>query len=105
MDGVPVAAEGWSRRQAAALVKVLALAPGHRLHREQVIEALWPHRAVDAAGPRLHKAAHYARRALGGAPGAAAAAQRDGRAVCPTATCVVDVDEFASCRAERAGRP
>ena len=33
-----------------------------------MIEALWPGSAVDAAAPRLHKAAHYARRALGGEP-------------------------------------
>src|SRR5215217_4801944 len=32
----------WRLRKAAALVKLLALAPGHRLHREQVISLLWP---------------------------------------------------------------
>ena len=54
--------------------------PGRRLHREQVIEALWPGASVEAAGPRLHKAAHYARRALGGDGSAVAAPQRHGRA-------------------------
>ena len=39
VDGEAVPAAGWSRRHAAALVKVLALAPGRRLHREQVIDA------------------------------------------------------------------
>ena len=66
VDGVPVPPEAWARRQAASLVKLLALAPGHRLHREQVIDELWPGVPLDSAGPRLHKAAHYARRALGG---------------------------------------
>ena len=61
----PVAADAWSRRGAASLVKLLALAEGRTLHREQVIDALWPTVPVDAALPRLHKAAHYARRALG----------------------------------------
>ncbi|OHV31237.1 SARP family transcriptional regulator [Pseudofrankia sp. EUN1h] len=56
--------EVWRRRQAAALVKLLALAPGRRLHRERVLDALWPDVPVDEAAPRLHKAAHYARRAL-----------------------------------------
>jgi len=56
--------ETWRRRQAAALLKLLALAPGRRLHREQVLDALWPDVPVDEAAPRLHKAAHYARRAL-----------------------------------------
>jgi DNA-binding SARP family transcriptional activator/tetratricopeptide (TPR) repeat protein len=64
VDGVPVAPEAWGRRQASSLVKLLAVAPGHRLHREQVIDALWPGTSVATAGPRLHKAAHYARRAL-----------------------------------------
>jgi DNA-binding SARP family transcriptional activator len=65
VDGVAVPAAGWRRRNAAALVKLLALAPNHQLHREQVIDALWPDLGVDEAAPRLHKAAHYARRALG----------------------------------------
>src|SRR5262249_6159706 len=51
-------------RQVATFVKLLALAPGRRLHREQVIDALWPGSSVRDAGPRLHKVAHYARRAL-----------------------------------------
>ena len=67
LDGIPVPSTAWSRRQAASLVKLLALAPGRRLHREQVIEALWPGLALDAAAPRLHKATHYARKALGAA--------------------------------------
>jgi two-component SAPR family response regulator len=32
----------WRLRKAAALVKLLALASGHRLHREQVMDILWP---------------------------------------------------------------
>ena len=55
----------WSRRHSAALVKLLALTPGRSLHREQVIDALWPDLGIDHAAPRLHKAAHYARKALG----------------------------------------
>jgi hypothetical protein len=36
----------WRRRKPAALVKLLALAPGHRLHREQAMDLLWPGRLV-----------------------------------------------------------
>jgi DNA-binding SARP family transcriptional activator/predicted negative regulator of RcsB-dependent stress response len=68
-DGLRVPAEAWVRRQAHQLVALLALARDRRMHREQVAEALWPGLAWDVAGPRLHKAAHYARRALGD-PGA-----------------------------------
>src|SRR3954467_1654921 len=64
-DGRPGARAEWRRRQAAALVKLLALTPGRTLHREQVIDALWPELDPAEAAPRLHKAAHYARRALG----------------------------------------
>src|SRR5215467_2479027 len=65
VDGAPVPSEAWSRRHAASLVKLLALAPGRRLHREQVLEALWPRLPIQDAAPRLHKATHFARRALG----------------------------------------
>src|SRR6188472_3502235 len=64
VDGTPVAADVWGRRQAAQLVQLLALARDRRMHREQVIDALWPGLSPDTAAPRLHKAAHYARRAL-----------------------------------------
>src|SRR5215207_3531255 len=65
VDGAALPDGGWRRRDAASLVKVLALSPGRRLHREQVLAALWPDLDVAEAGPRLHKAAHYARRWLG----------------------------------------
>ena len=39
VDGVRVPDDAWGRQAPAALVKVLALAPGHRLRREQVIDA------------------------------------------------------------------
>jgi DNA-binding SARP family transcriptional activator/tetratricopeptide (TPR) repeat protein len=65
LDGEPVPASAWTRRHAASLVKLLAISPGRRRHREQVVDALWPGLTLDVAGPRLHKAAHYARRALG----------------------------------------
>src|SRR3954454_4939799 len=65
VGGNPVAQAHWTRRQAAALVKLLALAPGHRMHREPLIDLLWPDDTVEEAAPKLHKAAHFARRALG----------------------------------------
>jgi DNA-binding SARP family transcriptional activator len=64
-DGRGVPAEAWRHRRAAELVKLLALSPRHRLHREQVIDTLWPELAPKAGAANLRKAAHYARRALG----------------------------------------
>ena len=51
VDDVVVPAGAWRRRQAATLVKVLALSPGRRLHREQVIDALWPDLGIEDAAP------------------------------------------------------
>jgi len=57
--------EAWRLRRPAALLKLLALAPAHRLHREQLMDALWPELAPDAAAANLRKALHHARRTLG----------------------------------------
>lgn len=64
VDDREVGSAQWSRRHAAGLVKALSLAPGHRLHREQLIDLLWPDDTIDGAVPKLHKAAHFARKAI-----------------------------------------
>jgi DNA-binding SARP family transcriptional activator/pimeloyl-ACP methyl ester carboxylesterase len=97
VGGVPVPDRAWSRRQATGLVKLLALAPGRRLHREVVIDALWPEATLAEAGPRLHKAAHFARRALG-RPDAVVLAD-DTVALLPDADVEVDVDAFEAAAA------
>ena len=65
VDSQRVPADAWAQRRTADLVKLLALAPGHRMPREEVLEMLWPRLGADAAASNLHKAASYARRALG----------------------------------------
>ena len=89
VDGVRVPDDAWGRQAPAALVKVLALAPGHRLRREQVIDLLWPDLLVERAAPRLHKAAHYARSALGAESLVLAG---ESVALFPDAEVVVDTD-------------
>jgi DNA-binding SARP family transcriptional activator len=64
LDGTAVADAVWRRASAKALVKLLALAPGHRMHREQVYESLWEGIDGAAAAPRFRKALHFARKAL-----------------------------------------
>jgi DNA-binding SARP family transcriptional activator len=59
-----VADADWRLRKAKHLVKLLALAAGHRLQREQVMELLWPEQDAEAAANNLHKAIYTARRAL-----------------------------------------
>jgi DNA-binding SARP family transcriptional activator len=54
----------WTLRKAKSLLKLLALAPRHRLYREHVIDRLWPDMgSVDGAN-NLHKALYMARRIL-----------------------------------------
>jgi len=65
VGGRAIPDEGWRRRKTAALVKLLALAPRHRLHREQVMDVLWPELSPAAAAANLRKALHYARRLAG----------------------------------------
>src|SRR5262245_25477282 len=64
LDGSPVEGRRWSRRKAQSLVQLLALQPHHQLHREQIMEMLWPDLDVEAAANSLHKALHAARRVL-----------------------------------------
>jgi predicted ATPase/DNA-binding SARP family transcriptional activator len=56
--------DAWRLRKAKGLVKLLALAPGHQLHREQICELLWPERGPESARNNFHQALHAARRAL-----------------------------------------
>ena len=65
VDGRAITAAEWHRSSSAALVKLLALAPTHRLHREQAMDALWPDMPAESAAGSLRKAVHFARRALG----------------------------------------
>jgi DNA-binding SARP family transcriptional activator len=61
-----VGADVWRRRKPAALVKILALTPGHCVHREQLMEPLWPDLDAAPAGANLRKAIYQARGALDG---------------------------------------
>jgi predicted ATPase len=65
VDGRTVDAGAWRLKKARELIKLLALAPNHRLHREQVMDVLWRERDPAAAANNLHQAVYVARRALG----------------------------------------
>jgi predicted ATPase/DNA-binding SARP family transcriptional activator len=64
VGGQRVPDSAWRQRRAAALVKLLALEPSHRLHREQLMDALWPDVAPDAQSNNLRQMLHHARRQL-----------------------------------------
>jgi len=111
--GRAVPAAAWRLRRAAGLVKLLALAPGHRLHRDQALEALWPGADPAAAAPRLHQALYVARRALAHDPSRASGVhpagylpwEGDVLALAPAGQATVDLQQFeaAAARARRAG--
>ena len=85
----------WRLRKAASLVKLLAIAPGHRLHREQVMNLLWPDLGKKAASNNLRRVLHFARKALDPAAGSRYLASQDGSLVlCPGGNLWVDVEAF-----------
>ncbi|WP_405796223.1 ATP-binding protein [Streptomyces sp. NBC_01506] len=63
-DEGPPLAERWSRPSARTLVKLLAVAPHHRLHRDQAMDICWPGADPRAAAVSLRVTLHAARRAL-----------------------------------------
>lgn len=65
VDGRPVPEAAWQHRRAAELVKLLALAEGHRAHSEWLQEEMFAALAPAAAAANPRKAVHYARTALG----------------------------------------
>jgi predicted ATPase/DNA-binding SARP family transcriptional activator/DNA-binding CsgD family transcriptional regulator len=90
----------WPLRKASSLIKLLALAEGHRLHREQAMELLWPDLDPRAAANNLHHALHVARRTLepsvqAGSVASAYLHLRDGQlTLCPERRLWVDVEAF-----------
>jgi DNA-binding SARP family transcriptional activator len=54
----------WTSRRARRLVKLLALTPQHRLHREHIIDRLWPHMDPEDGVNNLHQALYMARHIL-----------------------------------------
>ncbi|MFD8572983.1 ATP-binding protein [Streptomyces sp. NPDC059639] len=63
-DTGPALADRWPRPSAQTLVKLLAVVPGHRLHREQAMAVCWPDADQQSATGSLRVALHAARRAL-----------------------------------------
>ena len=56
--------QGWNRRKALTLLKAVSVQPQARLHRDQLIDALWPELDSRAGQNNLHKNLHHLRTAL-----------------------------------------
>ena len=63
-DGVARPVSEWQRRKAKTLTKLLAIHPPHTLHRDQILDTLWPDVEPGSAINSFGKALHAARRAL-----------------------------------------
>jgi DNA-binding SARP family transcriptional activator len=92
------AVSDWPRRSAKTLIKLLAVQPGHALHREQVMDVLWPKVDAESALNSFGKALHVARRALEPKlprrQDSAYLCLAEGMLVLNTEHAVVDADEF-----------
>src|SRR5215203_1288194 len=99
----------WRLKKAASLAKLLALAEGHRLHSEQMVEYLWPDLAPKAASNNLRGGLYAARRALEPEPtGSRNLVLRDGwLALRPEGRLWGDAEAFeeATRTARRVGEP
>ncbi len=54
----------WRTQKARNLFKILCLSPRHQLHREELIDLLWPELEPEAASGNLRSTLHVVRRAL-----------------------------------------
>ena len=102
--------EEWRSKKAASLVKLLALAPGHRMHREQAMDLLWPDSGQNAASNNLRQVLYGARRVLGpasGSPERYLSLKDEQLVLCPEGQLWVDVDAFedATATARRSRGP
>ncbi len=88
------------RRKASGLIKLLALAPNHSLHRDQVLDTLWPNLTALKARNGLYQSLNFVRKALGeqGCDGELVAL--NGPLVELAKDAVVDVDEFRNAAAQ-----
>jgi DNA-binding SARP family transcriptional activator len=65
-DGKILPARAWRRRRASDLLKIACLARARAVHREEVIERLWPEKSLVDGANNLHRALHDLRGVLGG---------------------------------------
>ncbi len=98
VDGAAIPDTAWKSRRARNLVKLLGLAPGHRLHRDQVIDTLWPDSDLSAAANNFHQTLFAARRVLD--PIVPGCLQMEEGTLSLTQDFSIDVDTFETAAAQ-----
>lgn len=92
-----IGAAEWRLTKACSVMKLLALSPGHCLHREQLSDVLWPRLTPRAASNNLRGSLHAARCALAADPAVASGylVSRAGSIyLCPGGGLWVDAEAF-----------
>ena len=90
-------ADHWRLRKAKTLVKMLALASGHRLHRDIVVDRLWPDAEPESTANNLYQVLHTIRHMMGAG---SIALIDDVIRLCPAGGLTVDVDVFERAAAD-----
>ena len=89
---------GWRRRSAKTMTKLLAVHPGHTLHREQIVDILWSgvnaESALNSFGKALHAARHALEPELPRRKDSAYLRLTDGMLTLNTEHVTVDTDQF-----------
>ncbi len=100
----PIPDAAWRTHKARGMVKLLCLSPQHQLHRDQLVDLLWPELEPEAAASNLRATLYAARRAL--EPERVTGAQsclyhrRDVLVLDPPNGLSVDVETFETAAAE-----
>jgi DNA-binding SARP family transcriptional activator len=102
--------EVWKRHKVQALIKLLALDSRHCLHREQLIDLLWPGIDIEAARNNLRQTLYLARKIFSSEPHSSCEILMDHNAwlsLAPEKQVRVDVEEFetAAATARRSKNP
>lgn len=64
VNGSDLPKRSWGKRKAKLLVQVLAIHPLHEMHREELIELLFPELEIKQANENFYRILHAARKAL-----------------------------------------
>jgi predicted ATPase/DNA-binding SARP family transcriptional activator len=64
LDGKVLEEKVWERRKVKSLLKLLALQPAYRLHKDQALDLLWPDLDAKAASSNLYRTLHLLRQTL-----------------------------------------
>src|SRR5919107_4067776 len=103
-----IEAKQWRLRKPATLVKLLALAPHHRLQREQIMDLLWPDSRKRSASNNLRQVVHTTRKIVDPVAGSYyLQSDNESLVLCPGGEIWVDVEavEEAAATARRSKDP